>query len=590
MNKDLIEALEAEISTLPIGYISKKVINGKTRFYHQWTEDGKKKSKYVDDEIAEQLRLFIEKRRQLQQQLKTAKALVPKVKAKTDYRFNTEVKIGESLLKIATSVASYQKRDGYAKLEDYLCHEYDGRVFVLCGLRRTGKTTLIRQAIGAMSKEDFERTAFIQVKQGDTFADINFDMKWLLGHGYKYVFIDEITLADRFVEGAVLFSDIYASSGMKVVLSGDGSLGFVFTKAEELYDRCIMLHTTLIPYREFERVLGVKGIDNYIRYGGTMSLGGVHYNRSSTFASANDADAYVDSAIAHNIQHSLQFYRYGEHFRHLEELYEKNELTSVINRVVEDINHRFTIDVLTRDFFSNDLGVSANNLRKSRNAPTDILDRIDKETFTAGLKEVLEILNKNEQEIPIKDAHRIEIKEYLDLLDLTYDVPIETIPVKSQKKTQTVISQPGLRYAQAEAFVRQLMKDERFNDISAVERGSVIERILNEIKGRMMEDIVLLETTMAKPEKEVFQLRFAIGEFDMVVVDEGVPECEIYEIKHSDKVVPAQYRFLSDPEKQKATEFRYGRIIRKAVIYRGESTILDNGIEYINVEEYLKSL
>ena len=175
-------------------------------------------------------------------------------------------------------------------------------------------------------------------------------------------------------------------------------------------------------------------------------------------------------------------------------------------------------------------------------------------------------------------------------MDLTYDVPIETIPVKSQKKTQTVISQPGLRYAQAEAFVRQLMKDERFSGISAVERGSVIERILNEIRGRMMEDIVLLETTMAKPEKEVFQLRFAIGEFDMVVVDERVPKCEIYEIKHSDKVVPAQYRFLSDTEKQKATEFRYGKIVCKAVIYRGESTILDNGIEYINVEEYLKSL
>ena len=579
MNKDVIEDLEAEISTLPIGYISKKVINGKTRFYHQWTEDGKKKSKYVDGETAEQLRLFIEKSHQLQQQLKTARALVPKVKAKktkTDYQFNTEVKIGESLLKIATSVASYQKRDGYAKLEDYLCHEYDGRVFVLCGLRCTGKTTLIRQAIGAMSKEDFERTAFIQVKQGDTFADINFDMKWLLGHGYKYVFIDEITLADRFVEGAVLFSDIYASSGMIVVLSGDGSLGFVFTKAEELYDRCIMLHTTLIPYREFERVLGVKGIDNYIRHGGTMSLGMDLYNQSSTFASVNDADAYVDSAIAHNIQHSLQFYRHGRHFRHLEELYEKNELTGVINRVVEDISHRFAIDVLTCAFFLSDLGVLTNGLNK--------------EMFTAGLKEALEILNKNKQEIPIKDAHRIEIKEYLDLLDLTYDIPIETIPVKNQKKTQTVISQPGLRYAQAEAFVRQLMKDERFSSIPVVERGSVIERILNEIRGRMMEDIVLLETTMAKPEKEVFQLCFAIGEFDMVVVDERVPKCEIYEIKHSDKVVPAQYRFLSYTEKQKATEFRYGKIVRKAVIYRGESTILDNGIEYINVEEYLKSL
>lgn len=52
------------------------------------------------------------------------------------------------------------------------------------------------------------------------------------------------------------------------------SLGSWFIKYEELYDRCIMCHTTFIPYREFERVLGIVGIDDFIRYGGTMSLGG----------------------------------------------------------------------------------------------------------------------------------------------------------------------------------------------------------------------------------------------------------------------------------------------------------------------------
>ena len=32
-----------------------------------------------------------------------------------------------------------------------------------------------------------------------------------------------------------------------------------------------------------------------------------------------------------------------------------------------------------------------------------------------------------------------------------------------------------------------------------------------------MEDIVLLETKIAHPEKKVFKLQFAVGEFDMVV-------------------------------------------------------------------------
>ena len=165
---------------------------------------------------------------------------------------------------------------------------------------------------------------------------------------------------------------------MKIVLSGTDSLGFFFSEDEQLYDRCIFLHTTFIPYREFEEVLGIKGIDEYICYGGTMSLGGVHYYEKSTFANKKSVDEYVDSAIAKNIQHSLKCYQYGGHFRALYDLYEKGELTSAINRVVEDVNHRFTLDVLTKDFMLHDLGVSAKNLRNDRKTSNDILDRVDK--------------------------------------------------------------------------------------------------------------------------------------------------------------------------------------------------------------------
>ena len=61
-------------------------------------------------------------------------------------------------------------------------------------------------------------------------------------------------------------------------------------------------------------------------------------------------------------------------------------------------------------------------------------------------------------------------------------------------------------------------------------------------------------------------------------------------IKHSAERVPVQYRFLEDTEQLASVEFRYGRIKKKAVIYRGQSSILNNGIEYQNVEDYLKSL
>ncbi len=178
---------------------------------------------------------------------------------------------------------------------------------------------------------------------------------------------------------------------MKIVLSRTDSLGFLFAQDEQLYDRCMMLHTTFIPYREFERVLGVKGVDQYIRYGGTMSLGGTEYNKDLTpFSSAERTNEYVDSAIARNIQHSLRNYQYEGHFRGLIDLYENNELTSAINRVIEDMNYRFILDVLTQAFHSHDLGISRTNLRHDVQDPTDVLDRVDLEAVTERLRALLE--------------------------------------------------------------------------------------------------------------------------------------------------------------------------------------------------------
>lgn len=423
---------------------------------------------------------------------------------------------------------------------------------------------MIRQCILDMSEDQRDRTVFIQVQNHNTLKDLNQDLKYLEAHGYEYVFIDEVTLLDDFIEGAALFSDVFAASGMKIVLSGTDSLGFLFTENEELYDRCLMTHTTFIPYREFEEVLGITGIDEYI-----------------------------DSAIAHNIQHSLKNYEYEGHFRSLRELYEKNELTNVINRIVEDINHRFILEELTREFRSGDLRIPAKNLRKDREKPNDILDQVDLQKINLRLKELLEIRNKSEQTVEIQESHRREIKEYLDLLDLTVEIDVRWMADFNRIEQRTVFSQPGIRYAQANAVIQSLMQDEIFRDQSLNERKWVTERIMDEIRGRMMEDIVLLETKAARKDCEVFKLQFAVGEFDMVVFDPEKGCCEIFEIKHSDQSAKEQYRHLIDERKCQETEFRYGPIMGKNAIYRGKAQTIetDKGeMHYLNIEKYLKGL
>lgn len=590
MNRQERKEIEEQIRSLPKGTITIKHINGKDYEYWQFRENGKQITRRVKGQELEVLRLQIGERKRLEKLLKEASVYDVPVGAGTSLKTDSYkglIRIGPELLRFAEPVRPYKHREIYRQLRDYIYGPGNDRVFILYGLRRTGKTTIIRQMILDMTPDMQEKAAFIQIHPNESLASLNQDLKLLEQQGFRYVFIDEVTLLSDFIEGAALFSDIFAASGMKIVLSGTDSLGFLFAEDEQLYDRCFMLHTTFIPYREFEQVLGIKGIDEYIRYGGTMSLGGVEYNKKQMpFATAQRTNEYIDSAIARNIQHSLKNYQHEGHFRELYDLYEKNELTSAINRVIEDMNHRFTLDVMTRAFKSHDLGVSKANLRRDREAPTDVLDTINEEAVTERLRILLEIREREEQEIPLTEEHVREIREYLEMLDLIHDIDVVTSGSTGKKRKRTVFTQPGLRYAQAEALVVSLMQDETFRDLGIKERMRITERILSEIRGRMMEDIVLLETTLAEPEKQVFVLQFAAGEFDMVIFEPASISCRLYEIKHSQEIFPGQYRHLTDEEKLRETRKQYGEIAGRFVIYNGEASIRDD-IQYLNAEEYL---
>ena len=567
-----IAEIEREIAILPAGGVSKKNVHGNIYYYHRITQNGKRIENYVKADEVDELISNIEKRKKLEKELKKLKQCMPKEK---NLDFKTKVLVGDRLKSLVSITRNYKKRECIQMLRDYIFEDIADKVFILYGLRRTGKTTLIRQIILELSDSDFNKAAFIQVTSRDSLSEIDEDLRLLEKNGYKYVFLDEVTLMEDFIEGASLFSDIYASSGMKIILSGTDSLGFAFSKEEQLYDRCIMLHTTFIPYREFENVLGIYGIDEYIRYGGTMSLGGINYNASTPFSNIKDTEEYINTSIAKNIQHSLKMYQYGGHFRQLLDLYEKGELTNVINRVVEDMNHRFTKSVVER--------ITANNLLGDR------VDSLNLDKVTLGIKNMLDILNKEEQSIDISDVHMTQIKKYLSILDLIKKIDLEYLPKVNQKSKIIVVTQPGLRYAQAEAIVENLLLDEKFQELDIQKRTRILERLLSEICGRMMEDIVLLETKLAKKDKHVFKLQFPIGEFDMVVQDPKTLSCEIYEIKYSKERACEQYRHINDEEKCAMTTHRYGNITGRYVIYRGENTEMD-AIQYLNVEDYLKSL
>lgn len=597
---DRMIELEKQISELPQGGITYKNINGKEQPYLQWTENGKTKSKYV--KIAEREQIFgqVEQRRQLQEELKALKqsASMSFRSTKSPF-FETNVVTGRALRALTRGVQNWQKRDCFGQLKTYLESDETDRVCLIFGLRRTGKTTMLRQAVLEMTEGQFERAVYIKARNSDTMAAMNRDLNKLFELGYEYVFIDEVTLMPDFIDSAALFSDIFAAQGMKIVLSGTDSLGFWFALHQELYDRAITIHTTYIPFREHSRLLGIDSIDEYIRYGGTLRAGELEFENTeinaeeASFRDDESTRRYIDTAICRNIQHSLNCCMDGSYFRHLQSLYEAGELTGAINRIIEDMNHRFLIRILTKLFKSHDLGSAAQLMRKETDPQrkSDILDRIDTDAVTKRLMEILDIRNKEDQVVGITSAHVAEIKEYLIALDLIVENPQETAIPGAEPLEGVLFTQPGMRYCQAQALVYSLKKDPIFGEFSEAEKNLVCERILEEVRGRMLEEIVILETARAFARKRrVFKMNFAEAEFDMVVFDDKTNSCECYEIKHSAQIAKRQMDYLTDEKYLEETRRRFGMIVTRCVLYRGKAMDLENGIVYRNVEEYLKKL
>ena len=507
--------------------------------------------------------------------------------------FYTNVVTGAGLRALANSVAKYGKRDCFSILQKFVTGSYDGKICILYGLRRTGKTTLLFQML---SELPIEKTAYIKVQTIDDMSRLTKDLKALFELGYRYVFIDEITLLSDFIDTAAVLSDVFSMMGMKIVVSGTDSLGFAMANRDELYDRSVTIHTSFIPFREYARLLNIRSVDSYIEYGGTLKMENMSFDDPDAafdevaFRDDESTRKYIDTAISRNIQHTLKNDHYGEYFNQLRELYEKGELTNVINRIVQHMNHRFVLRVVEDEFKSHDFGSAKELLLHDLPAEqATVLYDVNEKQILERLKAIIEVKEKSETTVSITQEHIDKVKKYLLMLDLIVNCPER---YESGKQAEHIVfSQPGMRYAIAKALVYSLMQDAYFASISEADKAYITGKILDDVKGRMLEDIVLLEVCKAAPSTmEAFKFKFdAGGEFDMVIYDKAGQNCRIYEIKHSTEVNEKQTIHLRDAEKCQIVENRFGPISGKFVLYRGKDTFAE-GVQYLNVENFLCGL
>ena len=479
----------------------------------------------------------------------------------TEFYDREKIYTGEQLRQYVSKVAGFKKRDCYAELQKFLQHTKSKMIFSFCGLRRTGKSTMLAQAICDMSPDQFEKACFIAAEQYKDMDELYHDIDQLYQQGYEYFFIDEITALPDFISRSAFLANKYGWLGKKVVLTGTDSLSFVLANGDSLFGRQDLVRTSYIPYHEFRCIIGeqcdkpdlnkkdkkdkekdnVYGIDLYISYGGALvpeSPDGNPDFSKSPFATRAAIGEYLDTAISGNILHSLQHDDsiQNEHSP-LRELDKEGRLQSIINRIVAYHNERITLEHLSDaegHLSMSNLSFIFNLIFGDKQAYRTGLDQSENiETLIEPIRTIAEeyfqLLNISEDSLDkgVTKAQIDEIEKYLDKIGLLRTINVETYRIKRDmagdrqmedknpvsRTGNLVIVQPGMQYCIANVLVGVIDKhaSELFEAVnqrcpaSHKIQGKVFEGKLNNIlqttrnkvRGNILESIVLVEAAAA---------------------------------------------------------------------------------------------
>lgn len=443
--------------------------------------------------------------------------------------FNLDVLTGKQLGGIGDSLQEIRIRGCVDDILRYI--RRDGvciRVLLIQGLEGTSNH-MIEQTAMMLTEEELYRTAIIRIHDGDNMDDLYRDMDELQRRKYRCVLIENATGMDGFIEECAILADIYAASGFRIVISGNDSLAFELASCDELYDRCLQLRTTFIPFREYDRLGGRGGT-----YGFTGCL----------IDSGDDIDYYLERAVVGNIVRSIERCGNPPLERHTRDLMEMGLLEYAVSCVLEDLNREFVSDCLFQSYGSD---------RRSMDHRSGLGD--------ASV---------------INGEARKRILDLLGLVDFVRTVRVIDMTHEPHCFDRIILTQPYVRFAQAFQAVC------RCTD-TIDERRHAMERVRTEVERKM----VMLEIIEAFPKKMNCTLILPSGTVDIVSCDDGSMTCRLYVVDDGvDQGVP---EVLTDTESCNQMEFMFGEITEKVVIHHGETH--DEGmIRFVNIEKFLRDL
>ena len=202
-----------------------------------------------------------------------------------------------------TDISGMNKRKAFATLKDFVLGDecYQGEILAVCGLKRTGKTTLLKQLLCAIDTYTAS-CAFLEMQDSDTMKTLERRIEEEQAKGKTVIFINEITKVSDFINNSSVLADCFAKAGARIIITGTDSLSIAFAEDYELYDRVRKVNTTYTSFAEYYTLFPSEDINDYIRYGGLF-----YKNEAEKFTIGyENILSYLHDAVTINIANSLK--------------------------------------------------------------------------------------------------------------------------------------------------------------------------------------------------------------------------------------------------------------------------------------------
>lgn len=500
-----------------------------------------------------------------------------KIKRIDEPRSNTssiQLYTGDSLYELSNkTVGSFKTRDIFSDLIKYLEGKTNFRIYGLYGLRRTGKTVMMLQACKYIYENISKKIAYVSLTKKEPIYYVYSIVDKLVMNGVEYVFIDEITMSDDFINSSKKLADAYAFTGVHVIISGTESLSIKLASLDDLYGRIILSHTTYISFKEYAKLFPNYNIMDYIINGGILGVSKLYKNDA--------AHDYVSTSISDNINESIMKDR-RRVYRFATELGERGLLKRIIEDLVTLTNNKVTIDRLALDYKNRDLGSAKQLIADSY--PVGINETMIENT----IRYILRIVKKFDANIG-----REYINEIMKIL-INMDVMVLYKRYENGKSVEVpLFNQPGIRYSQALALIDSIDMNKANIGVPDTVIELLKETIKKDVEDQLLESSVILsmihrfDGTMTR----VTQVFYEGKEIDMCIYNDKY--INLYEIKRNEVINEHQYRWLINKEFNQYIKSMFMREIKdRFVLYNGEDRNINAGgfvIKYRNITNLLKT-